>query len=169
LKKKDAWLANEALANEESDKTLAKEEAWLRRGVKARRNRDEGRVKRLMAMREERAARRAQAGQVRLDLGSADRSGHVVFEAEHIGKAFGPRVVVRDFSTRVMRSDRIGLVGRTAWARQRCCGCSWETWRRIPAASSAARTSRWPTSISSARNSTRNARWSIRLAMATIA
>jgi ATP-binding cassette subfamily F protein uup len=111
LKKKDAWLANEALANEESDKTLAKEEAWLRRGVKARRTRDEGRVKRLMAMREERAARRAQAGQVRLDLGSADRSGHVVFEAEHIGKAFGPRVVVRDFSTRVMRSDRIGLVG----------------------------------------------------------
>jgi ATP-binding cassette subfamily F protein uup len=111
LKKKDAWLANEALANEESDKTLAKEEAWLRRGVKARRTRDEGRVKRLMAMREERAARRAQAGQVRLDLGSADRSGHVVFEAEHISKAFGPRVVVGDFSTRVMRGDRIGLVG----------------------------------------------------------
>ena len=111
LKKKDAWLANEALANEESDKTLAKEEAWLRRGVKARRTRDEGRVKRLMAMREERAARRAQAGQVRLDLGSADRSGHVVFEAERISKAFGPRLVVRDFSTRVMRGDRIGLVG----------------------------------------------------------
>ena len=111
LKKKDAWLANEALANEESDKTLAKEEVWLRRGVKARRTRDEGRVKRLMAMREERAARRAQAGQVRLDLGSADRSGHVVFEAERISKAFGPRLVVRDFSTRVMRGDRIGLVG----------------------------------------------------------
>ena len=111
LKKKDAWLANEALANEESDKTLAKEEAWLRRGVKARRTRDEGRVKRLMAMREERAARREQAGLVRLDLGNADRSGHVIFEAEQISKAFGPRVVVRDFSTRVMRGDRIGLVG----------------------------------------------------------
>jgi ATP-binding cassette subfamily F protein uup len=111
LKKKDAWLANESIANEESDKTLAREEAWLRRGVKARRTRDEGRVKRLMAMREERAARRAQAGLVRLDLGSADRSGHVVFEAEQITKAFGPQVVVRDFSTRVMRGDRIGLVG----------------------------------------------------------
>jgi len=111
LKKKDAWLANEALANEESDKTLAKEEAWLRRGVKARRTRDEGRVKRLMAMREERASRRSQAGQVRLDLGTADRSGHVVFDAEHLRKAFGARVVVRDFSTRVMRGDRIGLVG----------------------------------------------------------
>jgi len=62
-------------------------------------------------MRDERAARRTQAGSVRLDLGSADRSGHVVFEAEGISKSFGPRVVVRDFSTRVMRGDRIGLVG----------------------------------------------------------
>src|SRR5207344_621995 len=78
---------------------------------KARRTRDGGRVKRLMAMRDERAARRTQAGSVRLDLGSADRSGHVVFEAEGISKSFGPRVVVRDFSTRVMRGDRIGLVG----------------------------------------------------------
>ena len=111
LEKKDAWLAAEAMANEKFDSKLAEEEAWLRRGVKARRTRDEGRVKRLMAMREERAARRSQQGTVRLDLASADRSGHVVFEAESIGKSFGSRVVVRDFSTRVMRSDRIGLVG----------------------------------------------------------
>ena len=67
LEKKDAWLANEAIANEEFDKTLAQEEVWLRRGVKARRTRDEGRVKRLMAMREERAARRTRSrhGQAR--------------------------------------------------------------------------------------------------------
>jgi ATP-binding cassette subfamily F protein uup len=111
LEKKEAWLANEAVANDVFDKKLAQEEVWLRRGVKARRTRDEGRVRRLMAMRDERAARRTQAGSVRLDLSSADRSGHVVFEAEGISKSFGPRVVVRDFSTRVMRGDRIGLVG----------------------------------------------------------
>jgi ATP-binding cassette subfamily F protein uup len=111
LEKKDAWLANEATANEVFDKKLAQEEAWLRRGVKARRTRDEGRVRRLLAMREERAARRTRAGSVRFDLGGGDRSGHVVFEAERITKAFGPRVVVRDFSTRVMRGDRVGLVG----------------------------------------------------------
>ncbi len=111
LEKKDAWLANEATANEVFDKKLAQEEVWLRRGVKARRTRDEGRVRRLMAMREERAARRSQAGTVRLDLGAVDRSGHVVFEAEGISKSFGSRVVIRDFSTRVMRGDRIGLVG----------------------------------------------------------
>jgi ATP-binding cassette subfamily F protein uup len=111
LEKKEAWLANEGLANEKFDQKLAAEEAWLRRGVKARRTRDEGRVKRLMAMRDERAARRSQAGTVRLDLSGADRSGHVVFEAEAISKSFGPRVVVREFSTRVMRGDRIGLVG----------------------------------------------------------
>jgi ATP-binding cassette subfamily F protein uup len=111
LEKKDAWLANEARANEEFDKKLAQEEIWLRRGVKARRTRDEGRVKRLLAMRQERAARRQQAGVVRLDLGGSDRSGHVVFDAERISKAFGDRMIVRDFSTRVMRGDRVGLVG----------------------------------------------------------
>jgi ATP-binding cassette subfamily F protein uup len=111
LEKKDAWLANEVRANEAFDKKMAQEEVWLRRGVKARRTRDEGRVKRLMAMREERAARRNQAGTVRLDLGTADRSGHVVFEAEAISKSFGGRSIVRAFSTRVMRGDRVGLVG----------------------------------------------------------
>lgn len=113
LEKKDAWLANEAIANQNFDKKLAQEEAWLRRGVKARRTRDEGRVKRLMEMRAERAQRRIQAGSVRLDLGAGvgDRSGHVVFDAEHISKAFDGRVIVGDFSTRVMRGDRIGLVG----------------------------------------------------------
>jgi len=111
LAKKEAWLANESRANEEFDKKMAQEEVWLRRGVKARRTRDEGRVKRLMAMREERAARRNQSGVVRLDLGGADRSGHVVFETERVSKTFGDRGIVRDFSTRVMRGDRVGLVG----------------------------------------------------------
>ena len=111
VEKKDAWLANEALANEKFDKRLAQEEAWLRRGVKARRTRDEGRVNRLMARRAERAARRNTSGTVRLRLDVADRPGHVVFEAEGVSKSYGDAPVVRDFSSRILRGDRIGLIG----------------------------------------------------------
>ena len=111
LEKKDAWLANEATADEKFDKKLAEEEVWLRRGVKARRTRDEGRVRALLAMREERAARRSRIGQVRLQIDTADRSGHVVFEAESVSLSYGATPVVRDFSTRILRGDRIGLIG----------------------------------------------------------
>jgi ATP-binding cassette subfamily F protein uup len=111
LEKKDAWLANEALADAKFDKKLAQEEVWLRRGVKARRTRDEGRVKALMGMREERAARRVKTGSVRVTMDVAERTGALVFEAEGVTKTFGSVVVVRDFSTRVVRGDRIGLIG----------------------------------------------------------
>ena len=111
VRKKDEWLANEAVQQEKFDKRLAKEEAWLRQGVKARRTRDEGRVRALLAMRKERAARRTQAGLVRLQADVTERSGQMVFEADGISKAFGSNVVVRDFSLRVMRGDRIGLIG----------------------------------------------------------
>jgi ATP-binding cassette subfamily F protein uup len=111
LDKKEAWLANEALRHEKFDKRLAEEEVWLRRGIKARRTRDEGRVKALMAMREVRAARRDVVGRVQMTIDAADRSGHVVFEADHVSFAYGDRPVVRDFSTRIIRGDRIGLVG----------------------------------------------------------
>ena len=111
VRKKEEWLANEALLNEKFDKKLAEEEVWLRRGVKARRTRDEGRVKRLMEMRAERAARRQQLGNVRLVVEQAENSGRLVFEAEHVSKAYGDRCVIKDFSTRVMRGDRIGLIG----------------------------------------------------------
>ena len=111
LRKKEEWLESEALADEKFDKRLAEEEVWLRRGIKARRTRDEGRVKRLFEMRAERAARRAQAGAVRLTVEAAEASGKLVFEADAVSKAFGDRVVIRDFSTRVMRGDRIGLIG----------------------------------------------------------
>jgi ATP-binding cassette subfamily F protein uup len=104
-------LANEAIQHEKFDKRLAQEEAWLRQGIKARRTRDEGRVKALMAMRVERAARREQMGRVRLDVSMADTAGKVVFEAERLRKAYGDRVVVADFSTRILRGDRIGLIG----------------------------------------------------------
>jgi ATP-binding cassette subfamily F protein uup len=111
LRRKEEWLANEAVHNEKFDKRLAQEEAWLRQGIKARRTRDEGRVRRLLAMREERAARRALVGSVRLQSESADRSGQMVFEAEQVTKSFGGDAVVRNVSTRVMRGDRIGLIG----------------------------------------------------------
>jgi ABC transport system ATP-binding/permease protein len=110
-RRKAEWLANEATANEKFDKKLAEEEAWIRRGVKARRTRDEGRVKALIEMRAERARRRAEAGSVRLDMARADLSGKLVFEVVGISKRYGDTPVVRDFSTRIMRGDRIGLIG----------------------------------------------------------
>jgi len=111
LRRKEEALAVEAAHDAKFDKKLAEEEAWLRQGIKARRTRNEGRVRALLAMREERAARRAQIGSVRLQTEMGDRSGQVVFEAEGIAKAFDGRPVVRDFTTRVMRGDRIGLIG----------------------------------------------------------
>jgi len=110
-RKKEEWLANEALQQEKFDKRLAGEEAWLRQGVKARRTRNEGRVNALMAMRAERAARRELTGSVRLQVELADQSGRLVFEARHISKSYDGKPVVLDFSARVMRGDRIGLMG----------------------------------------------------------
>ncbi len=111
-RKKEEWLANEELTNAKFDKKLAGEEVWLRRGVKARRTRDEGRVKALMAMRAERAERRSRAGSVRLQVEQGDPSGKMVFEAEDVSFSFNGGVpVVRGFSMRVMRGDRIGLIG----------------------------------------------------------
>ena len=89
LRSKEEALANEAVQQAKFDKRLAEEEAWLRQGIKARRTRNEGRVRALLAMRKERAARRAQPGMVRLQADAGDRSGQMVFEAERITKAFG--------------------------------------------------------------------------------
>src|SRR6266853_340195 len=111
LRRKEESLASEAVAREKFDKRLAEEEVWLRRGVKARRTRDEGRVRALMAMRAERAARRNQAGTVRLQAERAEASGQMVFEAEDVSKAYAGATIVRDFSTRIMRGDRIGIIG----------------------------------------------------------
>ena len=111
LAKKEAWLADEAVRSEKFDKRLAEEEAWLRQGIKARRTRNEGRVKALLAMREERAARRDVVGRVRMSVEAAPRSGHVVFEAEHVTFSYGGRAIVRDFTARIVRRDRVGLIG----------------------------------------------------------
>ena len=111
LRRKEESLAVEAVHDAKFDKRLAEEEAWLRQGIKARRTRNEGRVRALLAMREERAARRSQVGSVRFQNEIAERSGQMVFEADRIAKSFDGRPVVLDFSARVIRGDRIGLIG----------------------------------------------------------
>jgi ABC transport system ATP-binding/permease protein len=109
-RKKDE-LAAEAVANRRFDKFWAQEEVWIRRGIEARRTRDEGRVKRLEALRVERAARRERMGQVRLAIDSRERSGKLVAELTGVSKHFGERTVIRDLDLTVMRGDRIGLLG----------------------------------------------------------
>ena len=109
-KKADA-LEAEARDMERLDKKLVEEEAWLRRGIKARRTRNEGRVRALLALRAQRAANREQAGAVRMSLTRADASGKVAFEADRITKALGGTPIVRDLSLRIQRGDRIGLIG----------------------------------------------------------
>jgi ABC transport system ATP-binding/permease protein len=111
LRRKEEALANEATLQDKFDKKLAEEEVWVRQGIKARRTRNEGRVRALEAMRAERAARREQMGNVRLQVEQADASGKLVFEAKGVSKAYDGKPVVREFSTRIMRGDRIGLIG----------------------------------------------------------
>ena len=111
LLKKEEWLANELVLQEKFDKKLAQEEAWLRQGIKARRTRDEGRVRALLAMRDERAARRTVEGQASIRIDRADSPGRMVFEADRLRKTYGEQVVIGDFTSRIMRGDRVGLIG----------------------------------------------------------
>jgi len=104
-------LAQEAVIDAKFDKFLAQEEVWIRKGVQARRTRDEGRVRRLEALRRERAARRDRLGQVTLALDSGERSGKLVAELAGVSKAWDGRTVVREFSTIIQRGDRVGLIG----------------------------------------------------------
>ena len=93
------------------DKFLAQEEVWIRKGVKARRVRDEGRVRRLEALRLQRAARREQQGQVTLAVTAGDRSGKIVAELENVNKSYGDKVIVSDFTGTILRGDKVGLIG----------------------------------------------------------
>jgi ATP-binding cassette subfamily F protein uup len=111
LEKKAAALDAEARDLERLDRKLEKEEAWLRRGVKARRTRNEGRVRDLIALRAARAAHRAQPGTVRLAIGSGETTGRLVFDADRVTKTFGGRPIVKEYSQRILRGDRIGLIG----------------------------------------------------------
>ena len=110
-RRKTEQLAAEALQNRRFDKFWAQEEAWIRKGVEARRTRDAGRVQRLEDLRRERTARRERVGSVRLTLDAGERSGKLVAELEDVTKSFGERSVVSGLSTRIMRGDRIGVVG----------------------------------------------------------
>ena len=111
LEKKAAALEEEARHNALFDKKLAQEEVWIRQGIKARRTRNEGRVSALKELRNQRAGRRNRQGQAKIELEQAERSGKLVIEAESVNFSYGDRVVIRDFSTAIMRGDRVGLIG----------------------------------------------------------
>jgi len=109
--RKAEMLRDESVQDAKFDKFLAQEEVWIRKGVEARRTRNEGRVLRLESLRRERAARRERLGQARLALSAGDKSGQLVVELADVGKSFGDKTVVRDFTTRILRGDRIGIIG----------------------------------------------------------
>jgi ATP-binding cassette subfamily F protein uup len=111
LRRKDELLDAELNELARLDRRLAEEEAWIRQGIKARRTRNEGRVRRLGQLRRERAARPEQPGQVQVQPGGVDASGRLVVDLRHVRFAFGDRIVIRDFSTRILRGDRVGIVG----------------------------------------------------------
>lgn len=111
LERKQAALEAETKANAEFDKKLAQEEVWIRQGIKARRTRNEGRVRALERLREERKQRREQTGQVNLALNTVSTSSHLIFEAENVCYHIQDRVLINNFNCRVMRGDRIGLIG----------------------------------------------------------
>ncbi len=111
LRRKNAQLDAEAQQHALFDKKLSQEEVWIRQGVKARRKRNEGRVRALEALREQRRQRRDRVGQVALRLDEGGQSGQLVFEAERVNFSYAGRTVIRDFSARVLRGDRIGIIG----------------------------------------------------------
>ncbi len=109
--RKAEWLETEAQQNAKFDKFLAQEEVWIRTGVQARRTRDEGRVRRLEALRRDRAARRERSGNVNFAIAEGRKSGRIVIEAEHIQQRYDDQVLIDDFSTVIMRGDRLGFIG----------------------------------------------------------
>jgi ATP-binding cassette subfamily F protein uup len=109
--RKAEQLEIEEVENAKFDKFLAQEEVWIRKGVQARRTRDEGRVRRLEALRMTRSVRRDQQGQVRLDVSAGERSGKIVAELDNVNKSYGEKVIVRDFSATLLRGDKVGLIG----------------------------------------------------------
>ncbi|HEV2620485.1 MAG TPA: ATP-binding cassette domain-containing protein [Frateuria sp.] len=111
LRRREERLHAEAQANALFDKKLAQEEVWIRQGIKARRTRNEGRVRALKALRRERAERRELTGNAKMTLANAQASGRKVVELDHVHQSFGGRVLIEDLSTTVMRGDRIGIIG----------------------------------------------------------
>lgn len=111
LVEKEEMLRVEEMQNAEFDKKLAQEEVWIRQGIKARRTRNEGRVRALKALREERKDRRDVQGKANIRIDDAARSGKIVFEAQNLGYEIDGKTIVKDFSFNIMRGDRIALIG----------------------------------------------------------
>jgi ABC transport system ATP-binding/permease protein len=111
LRRREERLHAEAQANALFDKKLAQEEVWIRQGIKARRTRNEGRVRALKALRRERSERRELSGNAKMALANAQASGKKVIDLEHVHQAFGGRVLIDDLSTTIMRGDRVGIIG----------------------------------------------------------
>ena len=109
--RKDLVVQSEALEQRRFDRFWKQEEAWVRKGIEARRTRNEGRLRRLERLRTERDARRERLGAVAMRIGSAERSGRVVAELQGVSKSFGERSIVADLSLRLMRGDRLALIG----------------------------------------------------------
>ncbi len=112
LQRKEQTLAAEEKQNALFDKKLAEEEAWIRKGIKARRTRNEGRVRALKAMRNQRSERRTSEGKAKLNLQEAARSGALVAEVKDVSFAYGDHTIVDQFSTTLMRGDKVGIIGR---------------------------------------------------------
>ena len=111
LARKAEQLAIESIENAKFDKVLAQEEVWIRKGVEARRTRNEGRVRRLEQLRLERSRRRDQQGQVRMEVAGSERSGKIVAELTDVSKAYGDKIIVRHLDTTILRGDKVGLIG----------------------------------------------------------
>lgn len=111
LRRKEEMLHAEAKQNADFDKKLAQEERWIRQGIKARRTRNEGRVRALEAMRAQRAKRREVQGKASFNVNEGDKSGQIVIEAKHLSHAFNDKPIIQDFSIKIVRGDKIGLIG----------------------------------------------------------
>lgn len=111
LQRKEAVLSAEQEQNVLFDKKLAQEEQWIRKGIEARRTRNEGRVRALKRLREIRSERREQAGKVRMQIQAEKRSGKLVLEAENVSYSYGTQAIVRNFSTTIQRGDKVGIIG----------------------------------------------------------
>ncbi len=111
LRRKEEMLNAQEKENARFDKKLAQEEVWIRQGIKARRTRNEGRVRALKTMREERSQRRERTGQVKMGVQSGERSGKLVVEVEHVDYAWDGDPIIKGLSTTIMRGDKIGIIG----------------------------------------------------------
>ena len=150
--RKEEELEAESLARRRFDKFWAQEEVWIRKGIEARRTRNEGRVRRLEQLRRERAARRERLGSINLKIDAGEKSGKIVVEVKGLNKSFGDRPIVKDLDFTLMRGDRLGLIGHNASVKARSLSFFWEKSRPTRVRSAWVPTCRSPTLISCVSN-----------------